>query len=88
MRITILIALPSGLGLSVLARPIMKFIYDRSTAMIAEAALEVLGFVVVFICLVAPINAMLQVLGFALIFRKNRACWRWYQTAFEHTADT
>lgn len=63
LRITILIALPSGLGLSVLARPIMKFIYDRSTAMIAGPQLEVLGFAVVFICLVAPINAMLQAMG-------------------------
>ncbi len=63
LRITILIALPSGLGLSVLARPIMKFIYDQSTAMVAGPQLEVLGFAVVFICLVAPINAMLQAMG-------------------------
>ena len=63
LRITLLVALPSGIGLSVLARPIMNMIYDPVTASVAGPQLEVLGFAVVFICLVGPINAMLQAMG-------------------------
>lgn len=63
LRITTLIALPAGLGLSVLAKPIMRVIYDLAVARVAGPQLEVLGLAVVFICLVAPINAMLQAMG-------------------------
>lgn len=63
LRITLLIALPSGAGMAVLARPIMKIIYDQSTSEIAGPQLEVLGIAVIFICLVAPVNAMLQAMG-------------------------
>lgn len=63
LRITLLVALPSGIGLSVLARPILRLINGGVVADIAGPMLEVLGVSVVFICLVAPINAMLQAMG-------------------------
>ncbi|MDD4546317.1 MAG: polysaccharide biosynthesis protein [Oscillospiraceae bacterium] len=63
LRITLLISLPAGLGLSVMARPIMSLIYEPYNALVAGPQLEVLGFAVIFICLVAPINAMFQAIG-------------------------
>ncbi|HCA28535.1 MAG TPA: polysaccharide biosynthesis protein [Ruminococcaceae bacterium] len=63
LRITLLISLPSGIGLSVLAKPILKMFYDPFVVQVAGPQLEVLGISVVFICLVAPINAMLQAMG-------------------------
>lgn len=64
LRITLLISLPSGIGMAVLAKPIMFLIYNNQfTADIAGRQLEVLGIAVIFICLVAPINAMLQAMG-------------------------
>lgn len=63
LRITMLVATPCGIGLSVLARPIMRMVYDDVTAQVAGPMLEVMGIAVIFICLVAPINAMLQAVG-------------------------
>lgn len=63
LRITFLISLPAGLGFTVLAKPIMRFIYDPAAAEVAGSQLEVLGLAAVFICLVAPINSMLQAMG-------------------------
>ena len=65
MRVTTLIALPSGIGLAVLAKPIMRMIYSDAPAAVEMSGpqLQVLGFAVVFICLSAPINSILQALG-------------------------
>ncbi len=63
LRITLLVALPSGIGLSLLATPILNLIYDPVTASVAGPQLQVLGIAVVFICLTAPINSMLQAMG-------------------------
>ncbi|HIW73560.1 MAG TPA: polysaccharide biosynthesis protein [Firmicutes bacterium] len=63
LRITLLVALPSGIGLSLLAKPILNLIYDPVTASVAGPQLQVLGIAVVFICLTAPINSMLQAMG-------------------------
>jgi stage V sporulation protein B len=63
LRITVMVALPAGLGLSVLAKPILNLIYEPHNVVVAGPQLQVLGLAVVFICLVAPINAMLQAIG-------------------------
>ena len=63
LRITLLVALPSGIGLSLMAKPILNLIYDPVTASVAGPQLQVLGIAVVFICLTAPINSMLQAMG-------------------------
>ena len=63
LRMTLLIALPAGIGLSVLAKPIISMIYNPTSAEVAGPLLGVLGWAVIFICLVAPINAMLQAMG-------------------------
>ena len=63
LRITLLVALPSGIGLSLLAKPILNLLYNPVTASVAGPQLQVLGIAVVFICLTAPINSMLQAMG-------------------------
>ncbi len=65
LRITLLVALPSGIGLSLLAKPILNLIYsgDPTVAAVAGPQLQVLGIAVIFICLTAPINSMLQAMG-------------------------
>jgi len=63
LRITIMISLPAGLGMSVLAKPILNLIYEPHNVAVAGPQLEILGLAVVFICLVAPVNAMLQAMG-------------------------
>lgn len=63
LRITMLVAAPCGIGMAVLARPILRMVYDDVTAQVAGPMLEVMGIAVIFICLVAPINAMLQAVG-------------------------
>ena len=49
--------------MSLLATPILNLIYDPVTASVAGPQLQVLGIAVVFICLTAPINSMLQAMG-------------------------
>ena len=63
LRITLLVALPAGVGLSVLAQPIINMIYNSASAAVAGPQLAVLGWATIFICLVGPINAMLQAMG-------------------------
>jgi len=63
LRITLLVALPAGIGMSVLAGPIIGMIYNSASAAVAGPQLAVLGWATIFICLVAPINAMLQAMG-------------------------
>lgn len=63
LRITLLISLPSGFGLAVMARPILNMFNGAEVAAVAGPQLEVLGVAVTFICLVAPIYSMLQAIG-------------------------
>ncbi len=67
LRITSLLALPGGIGIAVLAKPILKFIYpmeSRALAVeIAAPALALLGIAVIFVSLITPINSMLQAVG-------------------------
>lgn len=67
LRITSLLALPGGIGIAVLAKPILKIIYpmaSRALAVeIAAPALSLLGIAVIFVALITPINSMLQAVG-------------------------
>ena len=71
LRITSLVAFPAGIGMSVLAEPILKLLYpspDRALGVeIAATALTLLGIAVIFVALLAPINSMLQAVGMAYI---------------------
>jgi len=64
LKMACLIAIPSGLGMSALAGPILKLLYsDKPETVIAEPMLRVMGITVVFFALLAPINSMLQAVG-------------------------
>lgn len=65
LRITALIAIPAGLGLVALARPILYLLYSNKPAevQIATPLLVYLGFAAVFAGMMAPINNMLQAIG-------------------------
>lgn len=65
-RLTALLALPAGVGLSVLARPILELLYPAKGAATLEAAayhLEILGVGSIFVCLMALSNGILQAYG-------------------------
>lgn len=65
-RLTALLALPAGVGLTVLARPILELLYPtRSAGTIATAAyhLQILGMASIFVCLMALSNGILQAYG-------------------------
>ena len=71
LRITSLVAFPAGIGMSVLAQPILTLLYpgnERALGVqIAASALTILGIAVIFVALLAPINSMLQAVGKAHI---------------------
>ena len=65
LRITSLVALPAGVGIAVMAKPILQILYPERTLgiEIAAPALTLLGIAVIFVALLAPINSMLQAVG-------------------------
>lgn len=65
LRITGLVALPAGIGIAVMAKPILSLLYpDRVLGVeIAAPALSLLGIAVIFVALIGPINSMLQAVG-------------------------
>ena len=64
-RMTALLAIPAGVGLSVLARPIMDLLYFAvpDTAAAAAEHLRVLGFASIPVCFMSMTNAILQAYG-------------------------
>lgn len=69
LRIMSLIALPCGIGLFVLAEPIMKLIYNYSGAELATGTqlMQYLGLAVIFNAIVLMTNAILQAHGHVAI---------------------
>ena len=65
LRLTALLAFPMGVGLSVLAGPILSLLYPAvpETAAAAAAHLQVLGIASCCVCLVTVTNGILQALG-------------------------
>lgn len=65
IRITALLALPCGIGLSVLAGPILQLLYsyEGDTLIVGTPLLAILGFCVLFNCLVLLTNAIMQAHG-------------------------
>ncbi|MBQ0037548.1 MAG: polysaccharide biosynthesis protein [Clostridiales bacterium] len=64
-RITALLALPAGIGLSVLAGPILSLFYPAvpETAAAATYHLRILGIASIFVCLMAVTDGILQAYG-------------------------
>lgn len=68
-RVTALLALPAGVGLSVLARPILDLLYPAvpETAAAASYHLSVLGIACIFVCLMVMTGGVLQAYGWEYI---------------------
>ena len=64
-RLIAMLALPAGVGLSVLAHPILQLLYPAvpETAAAATFHLQILGIAVIFVCLMILTNAILQACG-------------------------
>ena len=62
LRLTTLVAFPAGVGLSVLAGPILLLLYPKQqeSAIAATYHLQILGFASIFVCLMLLTNAILQ----------------------------
>ena len=65
LKITCLVAIPAGIGMSVLSEPIIRLIYFNKAdeAVIAVPVLQILGLAVMFVSFMSPINSMLQGIG-------------------------
>lgn len=63
LRITSLMAIPAGIGLSVLSKPILGLLFDQETVFIGGPILRTLGIACIFVSLVTPIYNMLQAVG-------------------------
>ena len=60
LKTTILLAAPCGIGITVLARPILQTVYNNTNA---AGTLSILGYAVIFVSLVLVTNGVLQALG-------------------------
>ena len=67
VRLTALIAFPAGIGLSILAKPILDLLYPAvpDTAAAAAYHLSVLGIACIFVCLMIVTGGVLQSYGHA-----------------------
>jgi stage V sporulation protein B len=65
LRVTSLLAIPAGIGMAVLAEPIIRLVYSNivNEALISVPILRVLGIAVMFVSLMSPVNSMLQAVG-------------------------
>lgn len=65
LRIVSILAMPAGIGILLLSRPILELFYAGRQLEIQVAAplLSLLGIVVIFVSLTSPINSMLQGIG-------------------------
>ncbi len=64
LRLTMLFTLPTGLGLTALADPIMDIVYASQTQVVIGAqVLKVMGFTAIVIACVVPLCSMLQGIG-------------------------
>ncbi len=74
IRITLLLGLPCGLGLFILATPIINLLYYKNTLETIQSTgqiLAVLSFGVIFLTLVQSLTAILQGLGRPFVSVKN-----------------
>ena len=67
IRITMLVTIPAGLGLSVMAKPIMSLLYsdggNTATVDTAASVLVILGIAAIFTSTSTPLCSMLQAVG-------------------------
>nr|WP_243426386.1 polysaccharide biosynthesis protein [Caldicoprobacter guelmensis] len=76
IRLTLLVGLPAGVGMSVLSYPIIRLLYralDDNQAVLAGNLLSILSFGVVFLTLIQSLTGILQGINRAVVPVKNLA---------------
>ncbi len=63
LKLTCIVTLPIGIGLSVMAKPIMEITYGGSVAIVGAECLKIMGIAVLFMAASTPICSMLQGVG-------------------------
>lgn len=63
-HITALLVFPMGVGITVLAEPIVRLLFGSRDAEISGSLLAVLGLAAIFVCLVQVSNSVLQAYGY------------------------
>ncbi|NLF34870.1 MAG: polysaccharide biosynthesis protein, partial [Clostridiales bacterium] len=64
LRMAALVACPAGVGLTVLAGPIIQLLYPTTDRSVAVPAMAVLGIASIFVCVMLLCNSILQANGF------------------------
>ncbi len=64
LRTTALLAFPAGIGLCVLAQPIVTMLFPKLDAELSGSLLAVLGIASIFVCIMMVTNSILQAHGF------------------------
>ena len=67
LRVGALLALPAGVGLAVLAGPIIQLLYPETNQEVGTHCLLVLGIASIFVCIMLLCNAILQANGRAAL---------------------
>lgn len=67
LRVGALLALPAGVGLSVLSAPIIQMLYPETNQEVASHCLFLLGIASIFVCMMLLCNAILQANGRAAL---------------------
>lgn len=63
-HVTALLVLPMGVGMSVLAQPIVRLLFDPKDPALSGSLLAVLGIASIFVCMVSVSNSVLQAYGY------------------------
>ena len=63
LKLTCLVTFPCGIGLAVLADPIMEIVYGGNVAIVGGECLKIMGIAVLFMAGITPICSMLQGVG-------------------------
>lgn len=64
IHLTALLVMPMGVGMCVLAQPIVELLFRRLDPELSGPLLSVLGIAAIFVCLVAVNNSIMQAYGF------------------------
>lgn len=64
LRMASLLALPAGVGLTVVATPIIRTLFYGTDYSVAEPCMQILGIASIFVCIMFLCNAILQASGF------------------------
>lgn len=63
LKLTCVVTFPCGIGLAVLAEPIMEIVYGGTIAVVGAECLKIMGISVLFMAGITPICSMLQGVG-------------------------